>query len=486
MYGSNGFIKDFFELISDIPAWVMRLGANYQTHSLVEITNHARVEPLTIISNDLVHHPEMTDIAQTALHLFIGYYLQAVSFASSNRFVLGTLAKLNPDRHLDDIVLTTEAYTKHGDTKQHNITKEQLFINSLNMCLEAYDYRLPITSNAVATEADINRLSNYSLVLEANDKKTEKKITKGDLHKALKKKKGAKVTKEDIQEALKSDNIHIRKMAEYIVKHNKSLASEAFSDDMSDLNNDLHNTLGDLTLKSKKIVQPGGVNQDAVDTLKVLQNLGVGALINIEFQSPTGPDGKPRTINVPISFRLATMSIANSAIQQLLVFKTEANTLVERYHAWRSGRIGFIKDLMFCHDLIKEYKKALFKDKTGVMAEIARRVKNGKLYGLISNNPSFVTASNIFIISADVASKIELDLGGPLSKSRIRQRVFENTYAMFIFVVDTKYDRVTIYTVDTEASTSVSIKDIKNANKNRGVDVADMLKTFMAGNSPTF
>jgi hypothetical protein len=166
--------------------------------------------------------------------------------------------------------------------------------------------------------------------------------------------------------------------------------------------------------------------------------------------------------------------------------KSEDNTLSERYHSWRAGRIGLIRDLILCQDLIDEHKKALMEDSDGVYSEIIKRVNNTKKFGIISNNPSLVSASNIFVISTDVAKEVERKLGGKLSSVSVRDRAFKNTYAMIICIVDKEWGRATFYIRGVSAGTDVSFKDIKAANKSKGIDPMDVMKSVLAGNPVSF
>lgn len=227
--------------------------------------------------------------------------------------------------------------------------------------------------------------------------------------------------------------------------------------------------------------------QDEGKYLNEVTNLSVGKLINVDISySNDDGDDKPKKVTLPVNVRLMASVIPNSTITHLLTHKTEDIGLVERYHAWRSGRISFIKDLIFCQDLIDESKKATIGDETGTMQEIMRRVSNSKKYGLITKNPSLVSASNLFVISEEIARDIESRLGGKLSNPRVRQKAFDNTYAMIIAVVDRDYERVTFYTRGISAATDVSIREIKAANKGKGIDIADVLKSMQMSNPVSF
>lgn len=227
-------------------------------------------------------------------------------------------------------------------------------------------------------------------------------------------------------------------------------------------------------------------DKENIKALNEVSSLSVGKMLNVEIAFTSSKGEENKSVKLPINVRLMTSVIPNSTITQLLAYKTEDNSAGERFHAWRSGRISFITDLIFCQDLIDEYKRAAVGDETGTLQEIMRRVNNSKRYGLITKNPSLVSASNLFIISEEVARDVESKLGGKLSNPRIRQKAFDNTYAMIIAVVDRDYERVTFYTRGISASTDLSIKELKMASKGKGPDIGDIMKSFNMGLPPSF
>ncbi len=215
-------------------------------------------------------------------------------------------------------------------------------------------------------------------------------------------------------------------------------------------------------------------------------NMAVGKMIDVKISAGFGEDNKPRDIVIPVSIRLVPATIPTSSIVHILALKQEDNTLVERFHAWRAGRISFIKDLIMCQDLIDQHKAALMHDEEGVYSEIIRRANNAKKYGLLTSNPSLVSASNLFILSEESAKEVENKLGGKLSNPRIRQKAFENTYAMVICVIDRDYERVTFYYRGIAQETEVSVASIRNSSKSKGPDILDIFKSLSQGSAASF
>lgn len=219
-------------------------------------------------------------------------------------------------------------------------------------------------------------------------------------------------------------------------------------------------------------------NQDAIERIDELSSLAVGRLLNVDI-AVSNEEGESCIVKIPVSMRLLPSLVSNSTVAHLLTYQSEDTSMKERFHAWRAGRISFISDLIFCQDLIDEYKRASMGDNSGTMAEIARRVQNAKKYGLLTKNPSLAAASNLFVMSKAVATDVEMRLRGKLSNPKVREKAFENTYGMIMAVIDTEIDRVTFYTRGQSAAADFSFREIKAAGAgSKGPDIMDIMKAM--------
>lgn len=367
--------------IADVVKGASHARSYYKDRSLTDIAQVTRVEPITVITKDLMSVEYLPDVLNTVVNVFAGYYLQAVSLLANidNVKVLRVLDKLNPDRSVETALLTVESH------------RFQL--------QEAYKYRLP-------------RLS--------------------------------------LEESME-------------VKLDRNVFSKAVIDEAS--------------------------------------NLAVGKLINVTIRvSGTARDDKgniitdnkgkavedTRAVTVPVSIRLAPALLPVDSVVHLLTLKKDDISFSERWHQWRAGRISFIKDLIFCQDLLNAHRKALMQDESGVYQEIVRRNAQAKRLGLLTANPSLASASSIFVISEEAAKRVEYELGGSLDNPRIRDKTFENTFSMILVVVDRAMEFVTFYYRNVGASAEVSVKGLKSLNKRNGVDIADVMKALLQNNAPTF
>ena len=217
-----------------------------------------------------------------------------------------------------------------------------------------------------------------------------------------------------------------------------------------------------------------------VDNVAELANLSIGKLINVTIKN----NGQEAVI--PISFRLMVNTLPPASCVQLLSQGSVDLSFSERWFKWRAGRISFIKDLVFCQDLIREQKRTLMTDKDGVYSEIAKRAKNSKLASFFSKNPSLAEASNIVVISEETAMQLRVKHNLNLDNFKDRQKIFDKTYAMILVVIDRNYERVNMYHYGISTSTSVGLRDIKVANKGSGPNIMEVLAAFKGGNAPVF
>jgi len=217
-----------------------------------------------------------------------------------------------------------------------------------------------------------------------------------------------------------------------------------------------------------------------VDNVADLTNLSIGKIINVTIKN----NGQEAVI--PISFRLMVNTLPPASCVQLLSQGSVDLSFSERWFKWRAGRISFIKDLVFCQDLIREQKRTLMTDKDGVYSEIAKRAKNSKLASFFSKNPSLAEASNIVVISEETAMQLRVKHNLNLDNFKDRQKIFDKTYAMILVVIDRNYERVNMYHYGISTSTSVGLRDIKVANKGSGPNIMEVLAAFKGGNAPVF
>lgn len=209
-------------------------------------------------------------------------------------------------------------------------------------------------------------------------------------------------------------------------------------------------------------------------------NLSVGKLIDVNI---TDGDNKA---SIPVAIRLRVNTIRPDVMTHTLSLDSKDTSVKERWHQWRSGQIEFFKDLVMAQDLIDQHKKNAIKDESGFYRARANQKRNSALSMLFSGNISVAAASSIFVMTKDTAKELESKLRGKLSDFKTREKLFQETYAMMIFIVDTDWEQLTIYHRSISVPTEASIREIQRSNKSKnGPDITEILNAFRQSKSPT-
>lgn len=227
---------------------------------------------------------------------------------------------------------------------------------------------------------------------------------------------------------------------------------------------------GDDLVKSTK---------DSIKAAQEVSNLSVGKLLEVEVES----DGAKAVF--PVSVRLITTAAPPKGVVHTLSLGQRNTGVKERFHAWRSGQLEFVRDLVLCQDLIDAHKQGLMKDTAGMYATSIKRRRSNKLSALLSGNPSVATSSNIVVIADQTRKELEREIGGRIKDFRTREKMFKATYAMLLVVVDPEWESVTIYHRSIETPTELSAGDLKQSSRGSGPDVSEILKAYTLGNSPS-
>lgn len=117
--------------------------------SLADITKVARIEPVTVISSDLVGTKELYNILHGVLNIYAAYYLQAISILSTELIdarILKILDKTNPDRDIRTVLAanTTALETLTLDNCKYKLPGMK---SSFEFATEFFDDEPKLTSS---------------------------------------------------------------------------------------------------------------------------------------------------------------------------------------------------------------------------------------------------------------------------------------------------------------------------------------------------
>jgi len=224
--------------------------------------------------------------------------------------------------------------------------------------------------------------------------------------------------------------------------------------------------------------------------LDTFEKLGsaVGKVIELKFNVKAKEDskGKPDEVTIPVVVKLDNMVIPSEVIDRIITSNKDEITLGSRFKDAISGRISFIKDFLLCSDLIKAQKKTMIKDPTGYYNQLLKRINNSRLYSALSGNISLAGISSIVVISEQDEQEVQKLIGGKLTNQKTRDIVFDNTSAMMIVVVDSEWERVSIYVKDIDGFSQNSFDSFKPMADKGNNNITDILKAFSLNNAPSF
>lgn len=213
-------------------------------------------------------------------------------------------------------------------------------------------------------------------------------------------------------------------------------------------------------------------------------NLAVGRMYDVSM-STKDVAGVAVTNKLRVAIRLMPLVANNSTIMAVLGQGTVDSTWSERIRGILSGRLSAIRDGILCQDLIDERMKAAIQDDMDLGVKIHQRVSTNRKFGVLTNNPSLATASNIVVIPEDVAAQLEYK-AGKLSDYNSRQKIFESGYAMILVVVNRVNARVTFYVRGQADYAVLNRKDIEGYAKGKGPDVMEMLRAMQTASFSSF
>lgn len=222
----------------------------------------------------------------------------------------------------------------------------------------------------------------------------------------------------------------------------------------------------------------GDASSQALNTIRDASNLSVGKMVMVQLGSGA------ETVTVPVAIRLMSHLIPSRVMVELFS-NTNAfdHDLGERYHSWKAGRLAFVKDLILCNDLIAKRVRSSIQDKSGVLNMVRSREQGNMAVAAINGKASVANATNLAVLSTDTLDMVEQAQAGSFDNAKVRRAVFESSNLMIIAVVDKQWEQVEFFFRNMDASTKLSLKDLKSVSKDGGGSITEVLKAFMAGSA---
>lgn len=229
----------------------------------------------------------------------------------------------------------------------------------------------------------------------------------------------------------------------------------------------------------KNLMEPGGLVSRSTEVIKEASNLSVGKILEVQISNANSK------ATIPVMIRLQASVMVPDLLAKLLSTGNVDDSVSSRWIKYRSGQINLI-DLLTARDLVRQHKKNLMQDATGVYNAVANQRRNNKFAGLLSMNPSVANSTNLVVTTVETIKKVELEMGAKFDNFKERQKLFDATGLFIVAVIDQEYDRVKFYTTGIPQASDLSIRECKASNQKEGASITDILKAYQLGNAPSF
>lgn len=430
--------------------------------SYVDYTRPTRVEPRMIVDSSVMFYENTAVVTQSLHSAFSAYYLLAWNIMQAgidNIAVARHLDKLNPNRSIRDSALDSAGAI-------------------WMMSNEGYRHKLPSFGGVPSLESKGGRggtVVNTTSYLE-EIAQTAARDAAESVAKSVRQHQEQIDNRNHMQSIIdKGAENDRRKEAE---ERQQKIITKAIGDSAAGLKKDLAREHR-MDAAERNLMEPGGLAARSTEVIKEASNLSVGKILEVQISN----SGEKRVI--PIMVRLMASIMTPDLLKELLSTGHVDNSVSSRWVKYQSGQINLI-DLLTARDLVKQHKRNLMKDTTGVYTATAAQNRTNKFAALLSMNPSVANSTNLVVTTTETIKKVELAIGGRFDNFKTRQALFDATGLFIVAVIDQEYDRVKFYTTDIPEASDLSIRECKAANQKEGASITDMMKAYQLGNAPSF
>ena len=207
---------------------------------------------------------------------------------------------------------------------------------------------------------------------------------------------------------------------------------------------------------------------------------------NTNNKTRTPKDGTEHTIVMPLIIKAHVIITNNNGLMTMLAPSSRDKEFSYRLDEYRAGAIS-LSELIFCTDLIKQYKKNKINDKDKLLDIInSRRLSSTVTAGMLKGIQGYEKNFNMLIVSSDDKVRLDKYIGGDTKNEKYKQELLEKAYALSMTVVDPDYERVIIQVRDIRGDTNVGFKTISKRKDKDNSGLEEMFKSMFMSKPLSF
>lgn len=190
-----------------------------------------------------------------------------------------------------------------------------------------------------------------------------------------------------------------------------------------------------------------------------------------------------RSIIIPIIVKAHIICTDTDSIINMLKPSDRTKSFSYRLDEFKSGSIS-LKELIFCGDIIKQYKANKLEDKDGLISIIKQREESANSKVITSGVIGFEKFYNMLIVTADEKVALNKHVGGNIDNERYKQDLLTQARALTVSIIDPDYERLYILTKDIRGKSEASFKNV--LRKSGKEDNTDIMKALLQNRAPVF
>lgn len=246
------------------------------------------------------------------------------------------------------------------------------------------------------------------------------------------------------------------------------------------------------------VAQEGFARMDDKDAYN-----GPGMSSSVSDLNPNAEYKLPTAKNVEVTFSLGNKKVSCNLLVQMnptvipvevakqFVAMNFTPSIKQRYLQYSAGEIKFWRDFVAQRDILSKRRKALKQDNTGALKDMIDRQANALSNNLLKKtliSPEKQNIANtVLIFDKKTFTAACSDSGMNFNLASNRDRFFSQTYAMFVVVVDTMYNKVEIWFNGIDHKAEYTFSMITANTKGGGkFDLKDIMSAYSQGVIPKF
>lgn len=193
---------------------------------------------------------------------------------------------------------------------------------------------------------------------------------------------------------------------------------------------------------------------------------------------------KRHTVILPITVRASISTVSLDNVLAIMKPNSGEKSFDMRKLDYKAGIIS-LRNLIFCNDLIDEYKKDKKRDKADLST-----TANDKLMSSINKigtagTKGFEQYYRLIIFNSTDMLSIHRQLSGDTKNEKYKQMLLEQTSSMCCTIIDENWDRGHIFIKDLPGESIFSVKKLGN-RKESNIDLGEIVKALVSNKPPVF